>query len=226
MERVRRRNDGDGIVVTVDVVPMTICEGRLMVMVGRRRNEPFKGREALIGAYVHPDEDADAEATAVRMLGEKAGLTGIFLEQLRTFSGALRDPRGWSVSVAYFALVPHERLAGVLGPNLLLRPAESPGPLAFDHNEIVAAALERVRGKGAYSTLPARLLPVEFTLSDLQRTYEVVMGERLDTSSFRRKLAELDIVQEIPGAQRRVASRRPTQLYKLTPGSQVFERRI
>ena len=226
MQPVRRRNDGDGIVVTVDAVPLTVLDGRLMVLVGRRRAEPFLGREALVGAYVHPDEDADAEATVARTLAQKAGLTGIFLEQLRTFSGADRDPRGWSISVAYFALVPHERLAGVLGGELSLRPSDDPGPLAFDHNAIVAAALARVRGKGAYSTLPARLLPDEFTLTDLQQTYEVVTGERHNPSSFRRKIAELDIVEEIPGAMRREASRRPTQLFKLSPGNDVFERRI
>jgi len=222
-----RPNEQARIIVTVDAVPMTVLNGKLCVLVSKRGEEPFAGREALIGGYVRAEEDIDAEATVSRVLARKAGLSGIFLEQLRTFSGPLRDPRGWSLSVAYFALVPYVRLEGALGEGMALRPADAPGELAFDHNGIVATALERVRGKGAYSTLPARLLPTRFTLTELRRTYEVVLGEPVDDSSFRRKILGLGIIQEIPGATVNTAdARRPARLYCLKPGTSVFERRI
>ena len=216
-------------ILTVDVVPITIRDERLMVMLGRRKAPPFEGCEALIGGFVHVDEDADAAETAARVLAQKAGISGMFLEQLGTFSGATRDPRGWSASVAYFALVPYAKVEGTLGEDVFLRPLERPGRLPFDHAAIVKAALHRVRGKGAYSTLPARLLPLRFTLGELRRTYEIVMGEALDNSSFRRKMRELDIVEEIPGDTTRGeagGTKRPSQAYRLKAGKGVFERRI
>lgn len=217
----------DKLRASVDVVPLTIVEGKLRVVVAIRDADPCIGQEALLGGYVRPKEDPDVEATAQRVLREKAGLHGLFIEQLATFSGATRDPRGWSLSVSYFALVPYARLIGCLRRNLRLRPADSPGELAFDHSDIVAAALRRIRGKGAYSILPARLLPETFSLPDLQRTYETVMGAPLDKSSFRRKVMELGLVEEVEGeSQEPAGAGRRAKLYRLRPGAGVFERRI
>ncbi len=213
-------------IVTVDVVLLTIVEERLAVALVERRQEPHAGRLALIGGYVHTDADRDGEHAVRRILRDKAGLTGLFFEQLKTFASRDRDPRGWSVSVAYFALLPGHLLAAA-APELVLRPADAPGRLPFDHNAIVAAALERVRGKGAYSTIPARLLPETFTMSELQRTYETVMGERLDQSAFRRKINDLDLLEEISGEKRQTATaRRPTALYRLRAPVTLFDRRI
>lgn len=212
--------------VTVDVVLLTIVDDRLMVAVAPRAADPFEGQLALIGGYVRPGTDVDAEGTAHRVLRDKAGLDGVFVEQLYTFAGKDRDPRGWSVSIAYFALVPAGRLADSdAGLKLVL--AEAPGPLPFDHGRIVRKAVERLRGKGAYSVLPARLLPPSFTMAELQRTYEVVTGERLDPSSFRRKVRELDLLDE-DGTQRTATAeaRRPAMTYRLKAGAGVFDRRI
>lgn len=213
-------------IVTVDVVLLTLRDDRLTVVLAPRGVEPFKGEPALLGGYVRVDEDKEAEATVARVLKEKAGLKGVYAEQLRTFSGRARDPRGWSVSIAYMALLPIDRLARATS-ELVFRPADDPGRLPFDHGEIIAAARERLRTKGAYSTLPARLLPATFTLPEMQQVYEAVTGERLDQSSFRRKISDLSAVEPIPGETRRSATvRRPAQLYRLSAPIALFDKRI
>jgi len=214
-------------IVTVDIVLMTIFEDRLSVALMEREAEPFKGRLALIGGYVHVDEDMDAEAAVRRILKAKAGLDGLFFEQLQTFAACDRDPRGWSVSIAYFALVPHQVLMERASKRLVLQSADQPGELPFDHGAIVAAARERLRGKGAYSTIAARLLPDVFTMSELQAIYETVLGEKLDQSAFRRKMNDLDLLEELVGEKRQTAqARRPTTLYRLKAPVSVFDRRI
>ena len=213
-------------IVTVDVVLLTIVDGQLSVGLVRRKNEPFAGRDALIGGYVR-DEDRDTLATATRVLQQKAGLDGFFIEQLATFSGPSRDPRGWSVSVAYLALTPLDRLLEAMGavPRIGLHPVSELGRLPFDHSDIVAAAAARLRSKGAYSTLPARLLPETFTLSELMATYQVALGiPRIDKSSFRRKLMELGLVTPADG--QRETGGRQAQLYRLTNPVSVFDRRL
>lgn len=213
-------------IVTVDIVLLTLREERLHVALLPRPAEPFAHVAALIGGYVHTDKDADAESAVTRILKAKAGLSGIFFEQLKTFASASRDPRDWSVSITYFALVPQDVLENA-GVALELRPAERPGELPFDHADIIEAALQRLRGKGAYSTIPARLLPEVFTMSELQAIYETVMGERLDQSAFRRKINDLNLLEEVEGEKRQTErARRPTTLYRLKAPLAVFDRRI
>lgn len=213
-------------ILTIDVVLLTLRNGRLTVVLSHRAAPPFKSESALIGGYVHTFEDRDAEATVRRVLIEKAGLTGVYAEQLRTFSGHDRDPRGWSASVAYIALLPFDRIDHTM-PGLVLRPADDPGILPFDHSDIVAAARDRLRTKGAYSTLPARLLPDNFTLPEMQQVYEAVIGQPLDQSSFRRKMTELGALEPIEGHMRQSSIiRRPAQLYRLAEPIALFGKRI
>ena len=218
----------DRQIVTVDIVLMTILAGRLMVGLIKREAAPFEGRAALIGGYVRSDEDVDIDATAVRVLAQKTSLTGFYVEQLATFSGRDRDPRGWSVSVAYFALTHHEALRIALGaePSVVLRPVEDVGDLPFDHHRILQVAVDRLRGKGAYSTLPARLLPQAFTLGELQEVYRIALGvARIDKSSFRRKLTELSLLEPVEGKFAETGGRR-AQLYRLKREYSVFARRL
>ena len=213
-------------ILTVDVALLTLRNGQLMAALIPRTGAPFEGAPALVGGYVHVDEDRDADATVERVLANKAGLKNVYAEQLRTFSGQARDPRGWSASVAYVALLPADRLAKG-APTLLLVPADDPGDLPFDHELIIAAARDRLRTKGAYSTLPARLLPPTFTLPEMQQVYETVTGERLDQSSFRRKIAELGAVEPVIGETRRSSTvRRPAQLYRLAEPIALFDRKL
>ncbi len=212
-------------IATVDVVLLTLLRERLHVVLLRRGDPPFAGMLALPGGYVRVDEDASLEEAARRVLRGKAGLAPRHLEQLGSFGGDTRDPRGWSISVSYYVPLSAGELEGA-SPSLEAVPADALPPLPFDHAAIVAAALRRLRGKSTYSSLPAFLLPPLFTLAELHRVYEQVIGTRLDPASFRRKVEEQQIIERAEG-QRREGAHRPAQLYRLAPGmAPEFDRRI
>jgi 8-oxo-dGTP diphosphatase len=214
-------------ILTVDIVPLTLSGGELCVLRAVRDKEPFAGKAALIGGYVHVDKDAHLGATARRVLATKAGLTGLYVEQLSTFSGPARDPRGWSASVAYFSISPVEELKPALEQDgLELTPVEKAKGMPFDHDLILSAALQRVRGKGAYSDLPARFLASDFTLAELHRVYEIVLGERLNIDAFRRKVLERGFLEETREKRRMPGANRPSSLYRLKADYAVFDRRI
>src|SRR5579871_914301 len=153
--------------VTVDVVILTLREGQLQVLLMRRGTEPFRAAWGLPGGYIHPQEDADLDAAARRILRAKAGIETPYLEQLQGFGNARRDPRGWTATFAYFALVSSETLVLREGANAeevawreIPRQRADP-PLAFDHAEIVARAVSRLRSKVEYTSLPVHLLPAK-----------------------------------------------------------------
>jgi len=213
--------------VSVDVVPLTIHDGRLKVLLADRAHEPFKGRMALIGGFIHVQEDATAGDAARRVLRDKAHITQLYVEQLSTFSGAARDPRGWSLSIAYFSLFPYERIEGALGqPHLRLVDVDDAHGLPFDHDAIVAAAVSRVRGKGAYSDLTARLLHPEFTLPELHAAYQIAIGEPINIDAFRRRTLERGFLEATGGSRRAEGSTKQAALYRLKPGNAVFDRRL
>lgn len=216
--------DRPSIIVTVDSVVLTLEDDRLKVLLVRRPEDPFQGVPALPGGYVRAQQDADCLSAIRRILCDKTGLALFHLEQLQTFSGPDRDPRGWSVSVAHLSLVPREEL-GDLADGVMLAPVDSLArrvdtPLAFDHATILEAGLTRLQGKGAWSTLPAFLLPREFTLSQLQRAYEVALGHPIGTAAFRRKIRDLDLL-ESTGRFERGVGRRPGELFRVV-GSTWF----
>ncbi len=200
------------LICTVDIVLLTLRDAQLQVMLLKRDREPFDGALALPGGYVHVDEDQGCEDAAQRVLLQKAGLQSPYLEQLATFSGPARDPRGWSVSVAYFALVATPE-ASLPGQHWL--PVDRLPQLPFDHGRIIAAAVERVRNKSQYSSLPVHLCPQPFTLPQLHAIYQALLGEAINPVSFRRKMDELDILEQVPGAKRAEGAHRPAQLYRL-----------
>jgi hypothetical protein len=198
-------------IATVDAALFVLLDGGLNLVLGRREREPYRGQLALFGGYVHTGADEDTAATARRILSQKGGMTLSYLEQLYTFSGRVRDPRGWSLSVAYYALVDE---AALDRSQVELVAADRVPALPFDHNAIVAAALARLRGKASYSSLPAFLLPRTFTLSQLQDVYERVLGQTLDKSSFRRKIEAQGMVTPVDEMVRG-GRHRPAQLYRL-----------
>lgn len=206
------------IIVTVDVVLFALHDRQLHVVLSRRPNEPFAGQWALPGGYVHKQEDTDSLAAALRVLRTKTGIVPPYLEQLYSFADGARDPRGWSVSLSYFALVDQAVLAtaqaDASGPGFDLVNVNAVPRLSFDHNRIFEVALRRLRDKSAYSTLPCYLLPEQFTFAQVHETYEHVMGVALDKSAFRRKLTEMDVLEECKG-QRIGGAHRPAQLFKV-----------
>ena len=190
---------------TVDVAAFSVFDRALQVLLVRRPNgpgEPFPGRLALPGGFVDVAVDIDLASCAHRKLRDKTTRVSLYLEQLGSWGGAERDPRGWSATHAYLALLPNEGAAPQQGTGAVeaewLRVADvlRKGRLAFDHIEILSAAVERLRSKAEYTSLPAFLLAEPFTLPQLQRTYEVVLGRAVDKSGFRtRTLAAQFLVE-------------------------------
>ena len=210
--------------VMVDTALFTILDERLCLLLAQRKESPFEREFALPGGFVHVDEDADTEAAARRVVRGKIGFDAPYLEQLFTFSGATRDPRGWSVSVAYYALIPASLLDRSQTAEAF--PVEALPALPFDHDRIVAKAIERLRGKATYSSLPVFLLPATFTMNELHRIYEQTIGVRLDKASFRHKILEQGIIDPVP-SQFRIGAHRPAQLYRLANRVlTAFERKI
>jgi ADP-ribose pyrophosphatase YjhB (NUDIX family) len=213
---------------TVDVVIFTVAEGTLQVLLVQRPQapeEPYPGEWALPGGFVDVERDPDLESCALRKLKEKTGVASPYLEQLGGWGSAARDPRGWSATHAYFALVPRELpKAGGNAPDARWFPIKGSGVpvrLAFDHAGILAAAVARLRSKVEYTSLPAFVLPREFTLSELQRTYEVVLGRPLEKSAFRTRVLAAELVQ--PVGRKREGPNRPAQMYRLrNPREPVF----
>jgi 8-oxo-dGTP diphosphatase len=209
-------------IVTVDIVLLTLHEGRLTAGLVRRENPPFEGRLALIGGYVRAAEDNTAEVTAMQVLRRKTGLKGFFIEQLGAYSGRDRDPRGWSVSIAYLALIPFSRLRGPLSSGearMELTPLEEVHDLPFDHDKIFKAAVERLHGRRGFSPLPARLIEEPFTLNELQRVFDAVPGaERLDRRAFQKKLEGMDLVAQTAGRKTDIDGRQ-APLYRLKRGA-------
>lgn len=208
--------------LSVDPVLFTLIDDRLHVLLRRRAWEPFKDVWALPGAINPPFEQL--KDTMLREM-DRIGLGDIWVEQLKTFDrppqyvdGELavpgRDPRGRVVSVAYFGLVPigGHALAHT-GEELRWTPVNDLPRLAFDHEEIVQYALYRLRNKILYSSVAFQLLPPTFTLTELQRAYEHVLGESLDKRNFRRKVLDAGVVVDTGECTQR-GTRRPARLFR------------
>lgn len=207
-------HNGHGI--AVDVVLFTIQDGTLKALLVKRQHTPYRGAWALPGGIVGPEESVDD--AALRELQEETNIGNIYLEQLYTFGEPNRDPRGRVITVAYYALVNWQQFqlkAKQRVSEASWFPVKKLPPLAFDHQRIVDYALERLRNKINYTTVGFQLLPREFTLTDLQGSYEVLLGQRLDKRNFRRKMLQLGILRGT--RQFRAAGRqRPARLYTFT----------
>ena len=220
--------------IAVDVVLFTIRDGLLKLLLVKRRLTPYRGAWALPGGIVGPEESVDQ--AALRELQEKTAIDNIYLEQLYTFGEPNRDPRGRVITVAYYALVNWQQfqlktrqrgasalerlerepqLAGRAVSDVDWFPVKRLPELAFDHRRIVDYALERLRNKINYTTVGFQLLGKEFTLTELQRSYEVILGQRLDKRNFRRKMLQLGILRGT--REFKVNGRaRPARLYTFT----------
>lgn len=200
--------------LTADCVVFGLDQKDLKVLLIERDREPFAGKWALPGGFV--DEDETPEEAARRELAEETGLSGVFLEQLYTFGEPHRDPRGWTVSVAHYALVniaDHQPLAADDARNVDWFPVRKPPSLAFDHDKILAMAQRRLQGKVRYQPIGFELLPPVFTLSQLQHLYETILGAALDKRNFRRRVLRTGLLEETGETQKAVAHR-AARLYR------------
>ncbi|MBC7931706.1 MAG: NUDIX hydrolase [Rubrivivax sp.] len=197
-----------GLTVDCVIFGLDLEEEMLKVMLIERDLEPFAGMWAIPGGFVRQSETLEAAAT--RELKEETGIANVFLEQLYTFGDPARDPRGWVVSVAYYALVSPEKHpvhASTDARQARWFPITSIPRLAFDHVEILKTALERVRGKLTYAPIGFELLPRKFTIKQLQKLYEIVLGTKLDNRNFRKKIFGMDVLQELGEMQKGVPHR-------------------
>lgn len=225
------------IYVTVDLLPLTVAEGELRILLSRRPEEPYAGRWALFGKSVGAEETAEDAARS--LLGEMLPVEDAYLEQLYTFSELDRDPRGRVITIAHLAVLPWDSLREALpreglklfrvrvdGEGLHLTD-EDAAPLAreelaFDHAAIVETGLQRLRGKLQYTDIGFHFLSDtdSFTLVELQTVYEAVLGHPLDSGNFRRSMQSRYMeagriqltAQSAPGSRRRG---RPAARYRL-----------
>ena len=209
--------------VSADVALFSIGDGCLQVLLVQRAQAPAAGQWALPGAVLKPAVDRDIEATARRALRDKISVEVPYLEQLRTFSGADRDPRDWSLSVLHYALLPRDRVQAVVRRKVeVVRWVAADThdlDLAFDHSEQLRAARSALRQRVREHALPLHLMPERFTLTQLQRVCEIILtpsdgdGVALDKGAFRRRFAGSPDIVEIPG-QFEGGAQRPAQLYR------------
>src|SRR6266498_332173 len=200
--------------LTVDCVVFGFDVGELKVLLIERALEPFKGKWALPGGFVRVEETLDEAAR--RELAEEAGLKDVFLEQLYSFGELNRDPRERVISVAYYALVKlaaHDTKAATDAADARWFPISKVPKLAFDHTDIFATALARLKGKVRYQPIGFELLPPKFTLSQLQHLYEAVLATELDKRNFRKKVLGFGLL--VPLKETQMTGRhRPAQLFR------------
>ena len=204
--------------VTVDVVVFGYEGGAdLKLLLIQRGSDPFKGHWALPGGFVEMEEDL--ETSALRELEEETGVRDLFVEQLYTYGTPGRDPRGRVISVAYFALVnlqEHPAVASSDADDAQWFSVKELPELAFDHADIIARAVDRLRAKVRYQPVGFELLPSTFTLGQLQQLYETILDvEEFNKRNFRTRILRTGIIEEV-GRQENVPHR-PAVLYRFVP---------
>ena len=210
--------------VAVDVVIFTIHEKKIKVLLVKRGIQPYKDEWAIPGGFVDKKTDDSLEDTAIRELKEETGADARYIEQLATFGNSKRDPRGWTISVTYFALMPYEDVnlqAGSDAADAKWWPIHSDKvktKLAFDHKDILKVAVSRLRSKAEYTSVAGHLLGKEFTLPKLQETIEILLDSNIDKTAFRRNLSKFDIVEDT-GRQEPIEKHRPAKLYRFKKGA-------
>lgn len=202
------------LAVTVDIIIFALVEDDLNVLLVRRKYAPFADMWAIPGGFIEKGESL--EEAAARELAEETGITDVYMEQLHTFGDPDRDPRMRVITTAYLALVPIDAIQHRPGDDAVetrwFSLSQLPN-LAFDHQNIIECARVRLHNKMAYSAVGMQLLPDNFTLSELQNAYEVILGRHLDKRNFRRKVLASGILEET-GRKKKAAEGRPAKLYR------------
>ncbi len=188
--------------LTVDCVIFGLDNESLKVLLIERLHDPFANTWALPGGFV--DMDETIERAAQRELEEETGIPDMFMEQLYTFGGVDRDPRGRVVSVAYYSLVNLSDCKVVAGSDARQAKwfaVDNLPKLAFDHDKIMETAINRIKNKVRYQPIGFELLPEKFTITQLQSLYEMVLGRILDKRNFRKKFLKMNLLQELDAQQ-------------------------
>ncbi len=214
----------DTPIYSVDIAIFTLHEGQLKVLMVERNEYPYKDYWALPGGFVDLKKDSNINATARRKLVSKTGVDAPLLEQVSTIGNAHRDPRHWSITTLYMALIPYAPTAEFIEAVNEARwfPIEEIEQLqlAFDHSELLQLARERLKNKTAYTVLPIHVLKRPFSLSQLQKAFELLMDTELEKKSFRRRLLNADVLKEVGEGIPDGGKGRPAALYEPADGSE------
>ncbi len=201
--------------ITTDVVIFTIKDSKLQVLLVKRANEPFKGRWAIPGGFIRLSENLDS--AALRILKEKTNVDNIYLEQLYTFGDPLRYPSSRVITCAYFALIRSDDIKlsvdnaqGIT--QVQWHEVYNLPLLAFDHKEIIEYSIKRMRERLEFCPIAFQLLPEKFTLTELQKSYELILDMKLDKRNFRKKVLTGSVLKELNECTK-VGSKRPARLY-------------
>lgn len=224
-------HDFDVPLCTVDMAIFTVQEAQLKVLLVKRAQHPHRGKWALPGGFIDQQQDKTLEETAFRKLRQKTGVRSPYLEQVATIGGAKRDPRGWSLTVLYFALLSAEAItlaADDASSEVAWVDFETAKTmrLAFDHQHLLQLSFERLYSKSLYTSLPIHLMGPRFTLPELQTAYEIILGTPLQKKSFRKRLLDADILEET--GDKLILVSKPAMLYRAKKGHQahVFPRTL
>lgn len=216
--------DFDTPIYSVDIAIFTLDEGQLKVLLVERNAPPYKDYWALPGGFVDLKKDKDINATARRKLVSKTGVDAPLLEQVTTVGNATRDPRYWSITTLYMALIPYAPTSAFIEAVNEARwvPIDEIDQLklAFDHHELLHFARERLKSKTAYTVLPMHVLKRPFSLSQLQKAFELLMDTQLEKKSFRRRILNAELLKEVGEGVPEGGKGRPAALYEPADGSE------
>lgn len=201
--------------ITTDVVIFTIKDNKLQVLLVKRANEPFKGRWAIPGGFIRLSENLDN--AALRILKEKTNVDNIYLEQLYTFGDPLRYPSSRVITCAYFALIRSDDIKLSVDNSQGITEVQwhevyDLPTLAFDHKEIIEYSIKRMRERLEFCPIAFQLLPEKFTLTELQKSYELILDMKLDKRNFRKKVLTGSVLKEL-NEYTKIGSKRPARLY-------------
>jgi 8-oxo-dGTP diphosphatase len=204
--------------ITTDVVIFTIKDNKLQVLLVKRANEPFKGRWAIPGGFIRLSENLDN--AALRILKEKTNVDNIYLEQLYTFGDPLRYPSSRVITCAYFALIRSDDIKLSFDNSQGITEVQwhevyNLPTLAFDHKEIIEYSMKRTRERLEICPVAYQLLNEKFSLTEMQKAYELIMGKELDKRNFRKKAITTEGLIEL-NEYTKSSSKRPARLYTFT----------
>jgi 8-oxo-dGTP diphosphatase len=197
-------------IIATDVVVFKIENNTLKTLLVHVVGNPFfPDSQAVVGGLIGPAERAIESVE--RLLLQKAGISGVYAEQLYTFDAIDRDPRGRVIAVAYIAIAQDVSVSHTMF-EIEWRDIKKLPKLAYDHNEIIKTACERLRSRITYTNIVQYFLPKEFTLSDLQHVYEIILDKPIDRRNFRKKIMAGDFLKDT-GKTKKVGVMRPATLY-------------
>ncbi|MBL7802960.1 MAG: NUDIX hydrolase [Saprospiraceae bacterium] len=199
---------------SVDNVIFGFDGGDLKVLLIQRGAAPFKGKWALPGDLVYPNENL--ETAAERVLEQLTGLRGVYLEQVKAFGAVNRHPLGRVITIAYYSLIKisdYTVTPASFAQSARWHSMSEVGELAFDHNEILDTCLAQLQTKVRNAPVGFELLPPKFTLTELQQLYEAILVTKLDKRNFRKKILTMGLLLDLNELQENVAHR-PARLYQ------------